>query len=180
MNDWRLPNIRELQSINDESLINPSLDTNFFSTTGQNKYWSSTTLPNQTTKAWYLDTTFGITTYDSKTFKHYGICVRGNQNNASSINQVENTPLNAKAYPNPFQNSTTISFVLPSTESVNIKVYDLYGQLISTLHRELMIKGEHKIIFDGSSWVSGIYIFIVQSGNQFIAAPPVQVLFITS
>ena len=77
--DWRLPNIKELQSINDENLINPSVNNAFFSNVGVNKFWSSTSLPNQTTKAWYLSTQFGITTYDAKTIKHYIYCVRGDQ-----------------------------------------------------------------------------------------------------
>lgn len=78
--DWRLPNIKELQSINDENLINPSVNNTFFSNVGVNKFWSSTSLPNQTTKAWYLSTQFGITTYDTKTIKHYIYCIRGDQN----------------------------------------------------------------------------------------------------
>ena len=77
--DWRLPNIKELQSINDENLINPSVNSSFFSNVGVNKFWSSTSLPNQTAKAWYLSTQFGITTYDAKTVKHYIYCVRGDQ-----------------------------------------------------------------------------------------------------
>ena len=36
-----------IQSINDETLINPSLNTNYFNITSAKKYWSSTTLPNQ-------------------------------------------------------------------------------------------------------------------------------------
>ncbi len=78
-NDWRLPNIKELHSLNDENLINPSVNNAFFSNVGVNKFWSSTSLPNQTTKAWYLSTQFGITTYDAKTVKHYIYCVRGDQ-----------------------------------------------------------------------------------------------------
>ena len=67
--NWRMPNIKELQSINDESLINPSINQIFFSGVNVNHYWSSTSLPNQTTKAWYFDTHFGITTYEFKTAK---------------------------------------------------------------------------------------------------------------
>jgi len=75
--DWRLPNIKELQSLNDETLINPSINTNYFTGIGVKNYWSSTTLPNQTTKAWYWNTQFGITTYDTKTNTDYVICVKG-------------------------------------------------------------------------------------------------------
>ena len=77
--DWRLPNIKELHSLNDENFVNPSVNNAFFSNVGVNKFWSSTSLPNQTTKAWYLSTQFGITTYDAKTVKHYIYCVRGDQ-----------------------------------------------------------------------------------------------------
>ena len=80
--DWRLPNIKELQSLNDENLFNPSVNPAFFSTIGVKKYWSSTTLPNQTGQAWYLDTRFGITTYRLKTQKNYLLAVRGPQEEA--------------------------------------------------------------------------------------------------
>lgn len=103
--DWRLPNIKELQSINDETLINPSLNTNFFSVTSAKKYWSSTTLPNQTTKAWYLDTQFGITTYDFKALKHNLICVKGNQT-ATGVNEIE--MLIISVFPNPFKTSISL------------------------------------------------------------------------
>ena len=77
--DWRLPNIKELQSLNDETRINPSVNNTFFTNIATNKYWSSTTLPNHTTWAWYLNTQFGITTYDAKTIRHFLLCVRGSQ-----------------------------------------------------------------------------------------------------
>jgi hypothetical protein len=40
--DWRLPNIRELQSIIDYGNHSPAIDTDFFVDTVQNKVWSST------------------------------------------------------------------------------------------------------------------------------------------
>ena len=105
ISDWRLPNIKELQSINDETLINPSLNTNFFSVVIAKKYWSSTTLPNQTTKAWYLDSQYGITTYDFKTLKHNLICVRGNQI-TTGIKEIQ--MLSASVFPNPFTASISL------------------------------------------------------------------------
>jgi hypothetical protein len=75
--DWRMPNVREMQSINDESRTNPSLDTNYFKVIANKKYWSSTTLVNQTARAWYLNSRYGVTTYDLKTARDYIFCVRG-------------------------------------------------------------------------------------------------------
>lgn len=91
--DWRLPNIKELQSISDEAFTSPSVNTNYFNDIVVGKYWSSTSLPNQTTRAWYLDTRFGITTYDQKTLRHSLICVRGPQNDAPVATAYRNVIL---------------------------------------------------------------------------------------
>ena len=122
--DWRLPNIKELQSLNDESLINPSLNKSYFGVTASNKYWSSTTLPNQTSKAWYLNTQYGITTYDTKTIKHYLICVRGNSV-LSSTKQAKNNVFTV--FPNPFQTGIAIE----SAEAVvNCELFNATGTLL--------------------------------------------------
>jgi uncharacterized protein (TIGR03437 family) len=75
--DWRLPNIKELQSINDERLTSPSLDKDFFTGTLPSENWSSTTLVNQTASAWTVDFTLGIASYRSKTEKLRVRAVRG-------------------------------------------------------------------------------------------------------
>ena len=102
--DWRLPNIKEMESINDESKINPSIDSTFFTNIGVKKYWSSTTLPNQSVRAWYLDTRFGITTYLNKTSRLNLLLVRGDGNpGLSSLGEAIQAE-RLLAYPNPFHN----------------------------------------------------------------------------
>ena len=104
--DWRLPNIKELQSLNDETVSNPSANTTFFPAIGVHNYWSSTSLPNQTTKAWYWNTIFGVTTYDTKTNTNFVICVRGIPE-FLAINEVDfNSKI--KVFPNPFSSNITI------------------------------------------------------------------------
>ena len=104
--DWRLPNIKELQSLNDETVSNPSVNTTFFPTIGAHNYWSSTSLPNQTTKAWYWSTIFGITTYDNKTNTNFVICVRGTPA-VLAINEID-FKSKIKVFPNPFSSYITI------------------------------------------------------------------------
>ena len=41
--DWRLPNIKELESITDDSRYNPAIDTTYFPNAYSSGYWSSTT-----------------------------------------------------------------------------------------------------------------------------------------
>lgn len=124
--DWRLPNIKELQSLNDESVIQPSVTTPYFQNIGVKKYWSSTTLPNQTTKAWYWDTQFGITTYDVKTNSNYVMCVRTKPEIPTAISDVvlENK---LQVYPNPFTDFIKIKNSL-QTESVVLT--NVQGQII--------------------------------------------------
>jgi hypothetical protein len=69
--DWRLPNIKELHSINDESLVYPSLDTTVFLEVMPEDFdnktkvrtWSSTVLANHTEMAWYVDFVSGLISY---------------------------------------------------------------------------------------------------------------------
>jgi len=78
--DWRLPSLREIRAINDESRVRPSIDTTLFPGTTAAPFWSSTTLVNQTARAWTVDFTFGIASYNTKTDRLRLRCVRGGQN----------------------------------------------------------------------------------------------------
>lgn len=86
--DWRLPNIKELQSLNSEILKNPSIDTSFFGNISPANYWSSTTLNGTTTKAWYLNFSYGLTSYETKTVAQRVICVRGESALSGSLPEV--------------------------------------------------------------------------------------------
>ena len=125
--DWRLPNIKELQSINVEQIMNPSIITTYFTNIGINKVWSSTTLPNQTTKAWYLDTQYGVTTYQTKTIKQKVLFVRTNQNVTAQL--FDEFKMNASGFlfPNPF----TSAIMLPKNlENVSAVLLNNLGEII--------------------------------------------------
>ncbi len=124
VSDWRLPNIKELQSLNDESVVNPSVNTAYLSAIGVKNYWSSTTLlpnPSNLTSAWYWNTQFGITTYDIKTNTNYVICVRGIPNSLAN-QEVVNETNRIKVSPNPFQSKLNIA------NSKGSEVYEFYDE----------------------------------------------------
>ena len=75
--DWRVPNVKELQSLNDEKLYKPSFNKSFFPNVLSGNYWSSTSQVNATNRAWDLNVDFGIVSYSDKTIKENVICVRG-------------------------------------------------------------------------------------------------------
>ena len=68
-------------------------------------------------------------------------------------------------YPNPFNPSTTINFQIPKTDLVTIRIFDLLGKEITTLHNKITPAGKHKINFDSSGLASGIYYYQMQAGN---------------
>lgn len=151
INDWRLPNIKEIQSINDESRINPSVNTTYFQNIGVGRFWSSTTLPNQTSKAWYLDTHFGITTYQTKTSRLNVLLVRGS---GQSLTGVIETPLrkNILVYPNPFKD-----FIKLTTKS-------RYGYELLNSIGEVLYSGNEIETQDFSLLPNGIY-FLKMTGE---------------
>lgn len=76
--DWRLPNIKELRSISDDSKVRPSLDITFFPNAQAKIYWSSSSQSNRPQRAWFVDFVTGLVSYSDKTEKHLAIAVRDN------------------------------------------------------------------------------------------------------
>ncbi|MEE8483221.1 MAG: DUF1566 domain-containing protein [Nitrospinota bacterium] len=75
--NWRLPNIKELRSIVDDTVSNPSIDEIKFPNTNSSFYWSATTYSNFfTSSAWVAYFDFSFTGYSSKSSSHYVRCVR--------------------------------------------------------------------------------------------------------
>ena len=61
-------------------------------------------------------------------------------------------------YPNPFNPRTTIKYDLPIMNFVEISIYNLLGQKISTLVSEEQLPGHYEVKFDGQNLSSGIYL----------------------
>lgn len=76
--DWRLPNVKELESLNDELRSQPSINTDYIQGIVAGRYWTSTTLNNQPSRAWTMDTRFGVVSYDAKTNRNRALLVRSN------------------------------------------------------------------------------------------------------
>ncbi len=163
--DWRLPNVKEIESIEDLTKNNPSVDTTYFKMKVAH-YWSSTTLPNLTTKAWYLYTLWGITTYDPKTFQDYVLCVRGNPMITSSVNSISSKKLNPHVYPNPFNANTTIEYTASTIQSGSLKVFNALNQMV--YEKSISSRpGINKILLDGTNMPSGVYYYsLTFSSNE--------------
>ena len=74
-------------------------------------------------------------------------------------------------YPNPFNNSTTIDFVLPKADRVKLSVYNVLGEQIKTLFDSYLPSGPHTVQWDGTddlgkSATSGLYFIRLQTGQS--------------
>lgn len=75
--DWRLPNIKELRSIVDDTRSGSPLDPAYFPGVQAARYWSSTTLFGHTSSAWFVDFTSGLASYNDKADQLPVRCARG-------------------------------------------------------------------------------------------------------
>lgn len=68
-------------------------------------------------------------------------------------------------YPNPFNPSTTISFTIPNSEFVTLKVFNILGSEVATLVNENLSAGAYKYNFDAQNLASGVYLYELNAGN---------------
>ncbi len=68
-------------------------------------------------------------------------------------------------YPNPFNPTTVISYGIPESGFVTIKVFNVLGQEVATLLNENRTAGSYQINFAASNLPSGMYIYSIQSGK---------------
>ncbi len=84
---------------------------------------------------------------------------------ASSGNEVPIEFSLSQNYPNPFNPSTTISFALPKTGIVSLKIYNAIGQEVAELVNREMNAGMQSVNFEASHLSSGLYFYRISAGN---------------
>ncbi len=72
----------------------------------------------------------------------------------------------AQNYPNPFNPSTFIRWAQPQTGQVRLSVYNMLGQEVATLTDEVRPAGTHEIRLDALGWTSGVYVYVLEAGEQ--------------
>lgn len=91
-----------------------------------------------------------------------------------AVNPTVITPDNfilGAAYPNPFNPTTSFEYYLPMNKQISISVFNLRGELVSTLvDNKMMNAGTHKVVWNGndlngSPLSSGIYVYTMSYGN---------------
>jgi hypothetical protein len=69
------------------------------------------------------------------------------------------------AYPNPFNSSTIISYQIPKSGLVTLKIYDVAAKEIATIVNEIKKAGSYTVSFNADDLTSGIYFYKLQTGE---------------
>ncbi len=86
----------------------------------------------------------------------------------TGIGNGNNTPLAyslSQNYPNPFNPVTKISYAIPVSGLVTMKVYDITGKEIASLVNEVKAAGNYIVDFNGANFASGAYFYKLESGS---------------
>jgi len=77
----------------------------------------------------------------------------------------------AQNYPNPFNPTTTITYELPATSHVTLKIFDLLGREVIVLEDRVVLPGKYAVTWDASRCASGVYFFRLQASAGSGRAP---------
>ena len=73
-------------------------------------------------------------------------------------------------YPNPFNPTTVISYSIPKSSNVTLKIYDILGREVKTLVSTEQVNGLHSVQWNGDNNYgarvsSGIYLYRIEAGD---------------
>ena len=110
-------------------------------------------------------------------FHHVTVQVTDRAGNQASAERATRRPVVPGAFslgqnfPNPFNPSTTIPFVLPAAARVRLEIFSASGQRVRQLPDQALSPGFHELVWDardnlGRSVSSGIYLYRLQLGDR--------------
>ncbi|MDD2597439.1 MAG: T9SS type A sorting domain-containing protein, partial [Candidatus Cloacimonetes bacterium] len=93
--------------------------------------------------------------------------VSGGTGSEDAISPIPRLTLSAN--PNPFNPSTRITFDTPDAGKVQLKLYNVKGQLVRVLADDVYAKGNHSLTLNLDRYSSGVYVLRLESGGKSIS-----------
>ena len=78
-------------------------------------------------------------------------------------------------YPNPFNPTTKISYSIPETGLVTLRVYNIIGETVAMLVNKVQEAGKYEVEFSGSSLSNGVYFYELKA-NGFTSVKKLMLL----
>ncbi|KAA3617497.1 MAG: T9SS C-terminal target domain-containing protein [Calditrichaeota bacterium] len=127
----------------------------------------SLTYSEQTT-----DISYGRTPDGSITWDYFSNPTPYASNKATSIKAPIKKLIHfslSQNYPNPFNPVTTIEYTVraySAPQHIELSIYNILGQKVATLVNKKQPAGNYKVIWDASSFASGIYIYRLETSSS--------------
>ena len=71
-------------------------------------------------------------------------------------------------FPNPFNSSTTIEYIIPKNCHSTFRIYNIEGQLIKTIFDRYHLAGKHKLILDCSDLTTAMYLYRLTANSEYL------------
>jgi hypothetical protein len=83
------------------------------------------------------------------------------------VNATGERPLQLAAFPNPFEQTTTIEYYLPAEGTVNLWIMDTQGKIVGQIvQSEKQAAGRHQIEWKAGTQTPGVYMPVVEANQQ--------------
>lgn len=100
-------------------------------------------------------------------FRYAGKVVLGSATGLNTNSVAENSALNC--FPNPFNQTTTISYQLENAASIKLSVVDMLGKEVAVIVNNVnQVAGLHEVQFDAKNLASGIYSCILKTDSKVV------------
>jgi hypothetical protein len=95
----------------------------------------------------------------------------GNLNNTTSINEFSEPTTTLSVHPNPFSNTTTVSYKVETPSNISIELLNTLGQTIEVLRNDYSDSGTYQLPLNVSNLTSGMYSVRMKSGSNSMVVP---------
>ncbi|MBD3638282.1 MAG: T9SS type A sorting domain-containing protein [Crocinitomicaceae bacterium] len=97
------------------------------------------------------------------------VMIRADMRDFTGIEEEGNMPFSiGQNVPNPFDNSSVISYTLDEAANVSVQFTDISGKVIKTINQGNQTAGTYQINIDGNDFATGVYFYTFTIGDQQI------------
>ncbi|MFC2131720.1 lamin tail domain-containing protein, partial [Bacteroidota bacterium] len=115
------------------------------------------------------DVSYGRKTDGEESWALFNIPTPGATNNSVGVDEINNYGFSLNQnYPNPFSESTNISFVLKKPGNITLSVFDIFGREVARLFEGELWKGDHNFTYNRNALPAGVYFNQLRVGNDII------------
>lgn len=118
----------------------------------------------------FIELTSSINNYVNTTSDHLPVIARFYFDDTGVSTEQEELPTTItvkSAFPNPFEQSTTLTYSLPEPTYVRIEVFDMLGRQVAMPANGFASAGTHQALFDARNLPPGIYLMRL-SAEDFV------------